>query len=254
MPPKNTNKDTRRLAKAIADAGVCSRREAERLIAAGRVTLNGQRQTSPAINVAQTDAVMLDGRPLNWTDKTRRVFAYNKPAGVICAARDPQQRPTVFDTLPKNTPRLVLVGRLDLNSEGLLLLTNDGAFAGKLMHPKHHLARVYKVRFRGDLTRDICEQMAQGPDVDGVKYQSVTVRPQKQTTDGTNQWAEVTLREGKNREIRNVFEHFGLQVNRLIRTAYGEITLGDLGTKALRELTPEEVSTLAKQVKAGKNG
>lgn len=238
----------RRLAKAIADAGICSRREAERRIEAGRVQLNGKVQTSPAINVSGTDTVLVDGNTINWTDKKRRVFAYNKPAGIICANTDPEGRPTLFDTLPKNTPRLVLVGRLDLNSEGLILLTNDGAFAGELMHPKHELERVYKVRFRGDLTREKRAAMAKGPTIDGVHYRRVDVRPQKQASEGSNQWAEVSLHEGKNREIRKVFEHFGLQVNRLMRLSYGGISLGSLTTKALRELTPEEVKQLEKQV------
>ena len=245
---------SRRLAKAIADAGVCSRREAERLIDAGQVTLNGQTQTSPAINVTNADSVTVKGRPLNLTPKTLRVFAYHKPAGVICsnhsAPEDPHGRPTLFATLPKNTPRLVLVGRLDLNSEGLLLLTNNGDFAGKLMHPKYAVARTYKVRFRGNLTPDIRAAMAKGPEIEGVHYRNVDVTTGEQSgNNSANQWAEVTLYEGKNREIRKVFEHFGLQVNRLIRTAYGGITLGDLPAKGLRELTPEEVETLQKLVK-----
>lgn len=238
----------RRLAKAIADAGVCSRREAERRIEAGRVELNGQAQTSPAINVTEKDEVKVDGRPLNLGLKDLRVFAYHKPSGVICSATDPEGRPTVFETLPKNTPRLVLVGRLDLNSEGLLLLTNSGEFAGKLMHPKHKLERVYKVRFRGDLDDDTLKDFAAGPTVEGVRYRTIKVTPTKKSSPGANKWAEVTLLEGKNREIRRVFEHSGLQVNRLIRTAYGGISLGDLSTKALRELTPEEVSLLQKKV------
>ena len=248
-PPK-----TRRLAKAIADAGVCSRREAERLIDAGQVTLGGETQTSPAINVTHTDNVTVNGRPLNLTPKTLRIFAYHKPAGIICSnhsePEDPHGRPTLFSTLPKNTPRLVLVGRLDLNSEGLLLLTNNGDFAGKLMHPRYALARTYKARFRGELTSDIRAEMAKGPEIEGVKYRHVDVTLLEQSgRSGANQWAEVTLHEGKNREIRKVFEHFGLQVNRLIRTAYGGMTLGDLPPKGLRELTPEEVETLQKLVK-----
>ena len=256
--PKTTKKNPpeapRRLAKAIADAGVCSRRKAEELIAQGHVELNGVLQTSPAVNVCKTDEVRVQGRPLNLAQKDLRVFAYHKPTGVICAAHDPQDRTTVFDTLPKNTPRLVLVGRLDLNSEGLLLLTNNGDFAGKLMHPKNEFERIYKVRFRGTVSEKIRAEMANGPTIEGHTYRAVVVTPlntQDAPKDAqrANTWVEVKLMEGKNREIRKVFEHFGLQVNRLIRTSYGTTTLGDLPPKALRELTPEEIASLQKNIR-----
>lgn len=243
----------RRLAKAIADAGVCSRREAERRIEDGRVTLNGDIQTSPAINVGSADKVTVDGRPIKWQDKPLRLFAYNKPTGVVCSNTDPEGRPTVFDSLPKNTPRLVLVGRLDLNSEGLLLLTTSGEFAGELMHPKNQISRVYKVRFRGDLTPETVAAMAAGPEIDGVNYRPVEVKLSKTASTAdkqrrANQWAEVRLYEGKNREIRKVFEHFGLQVNRLIRLSYGGVSLGDLPTGKLMELHESTAKSLQKQL------
>lgn len=247
----------RRLAKAIADAGVCSRREAERRIEAGRVTLNGQAQTSPAINVEATDKVTIDGRPVKWKDKPLRVFAFHKPTGLVCSNTDPEGRPTVFDKLPKNAPRLVLVGRLDLNSEGLLLLTTSGEFAGELMHPKNQMARVYKVRFRGDLTPEVTATMAAGHEIDGVNYRPVEVKLTNTASTAdrqqrANQWAEVRLHEGKNREIRKVFKHFGLQVNRLIRLAYGGVSLGDLPPGKLMELPAETVKALQIQLGEGK--
>lgn len=237
-----------RIAKAIADAGVCSRREAEKLLSQGRVLLNGNVQTSPAINVTKADTISVDGRPLKWVAKPLRVFAYNKPAGVLCTNTDPQNRRTVFDTLPKKLPRLVLVGRLDLNSEGLLLLTNKGDFAGELMHPKHGLERVYKVRFHGDLTPNQLEKMAQPLTIDGVRYRPLKIKLLPSAHQGTNKWAQVRIIEGKNREIRKVFEHFNVQVNRLIRLSYGGIDLGTLPLGKIKELTPAQVQTLQAQI------
>jgi 23S rRNA pseudouridine2605 synthase len=229
-----------RLAKAMADAGLCSRREAERWIEAGRVELNDKPQTSPAITVSAADKVVVDGVEIGQKPEKPRLFLYNKPSGIICSADDPEGRPTVFDKLPKKLPRVVLVGRLDLNSEGLLLLTTDGAFAGQLMHPSTNLERTYKVRFRGDLKPEYVEALAKGITIDGTHY-----RPAKVVLLGdkgrSNHWAEVTITEGKNREIRRLFNHFGLQVNRLMRIKYGPFELGDISTNGLLEIPEADV-------------
>lgn len=242
--PKKT-----RLAKAMADAGLCSRREAERWIEAGRVHLNGVLQTSPAITVTEADTILVDGQELGQKPVTPRLFLYNKPAGIICSAADPDGRPTVFDKLPKKLPRLVLVGRLDLNSEGLLLLTTDGALAGQLMHPKTNLIRTYKVRFRGELTADYIQRLSQGVTIERMHY-----RPAKvvllEDKGSSNHWAEITITEGKNREIRKLFNHFGLQVNRLLRVQYGPFVLADLATNGLREIPVAEVTSFLKKLGA----
>ncbi len=238
-----------RLAKAIADAGICSRRQADKLIAEGRVHLNGNLQTSPAITVTDADHIEVDGTPLPRTDILPRLFMYHKPAGIMCTTDDPQGRPTVFDKLPKNLPRLILVGRLDLNSEGLLLLTTSGELAGKLMHPDSNLERAYKVRFRGYLTDKTIETMRNGVTIDGMHYRPMDVEVLKGNEESANQWAIVTLTEGKNREIRNVFEYFSLQVNRLIRLSYGGFELGNMPTNKLMEVPAKVVASLIDEVK-----
>ena len=231
-----------RLAKAMADAGLCSRREAERWIEAGRVTLNGQPQTTPAVTVTPDDEVLVDGKPIQNKPEQPRLFLYNKPSGIICSAVDPEGRPTVFDKLPKRLPRLVLVGRLDLNSEGLLLLTTDGALAGQLMHPSTNLERTYKVRFRGDLSAANITELGKGVEIEGIQYRPAKVKIVGDTKGGSNSWAEVTIHEGKNREIRRLFNHFGLQVNRLIRVKYGPFELGNLDTNGLQEISTAELN------------
>lgn len=242
--PHNIQKDapSLRLAKALAQAGLCSRREAERWIEAGRVHLNGKKQTSPAVNVTHNDTILVDGKPLPNTQE-KALYIYYKPPGVICTANDPQGRKTVFDALPKNLPRLMLVGRLDLNSEGLLLLSTDGGLAGELMHPKNKLERIYKVRFRGEFTPEVQQQLTSGVVVDGMHYQPFKILNHKEGT-GTNNWAEISITEGKNREIRRVFEHLGLQVNRLIRTSYSGITLQSMLPGQWRKLSKAEAKPL----------
>ena len=240
--------DKIRIAKAMADAGLCSRREAERWIEAGRVVLNGEKLETPAVTVTETDEILVDGKPLQSKPETPRIFLYNKPAGIICSASDPEGRPTVFDKLPKKLPRLILVGRLDLNSEGLLVLTTDGALAGKLMHPSTNLERTYKVRFRGDLSDVQIKQLADGITIDGTHYRPAQVNLLGTTRGGSNNWATVTITEGKNREIRNLFNHFGLQVNRLIRLQYGPFELGELPTNGLQEIDEETVHEFLKSL------
>lgn len=238
-----------RLAKRIAGAGVASRRDAEKLIEAGRVSVNGKVVNTPAFTVTNADRVNLDGKLLPLPSTQTRIFMLNKPSGVMCTARDPQGRKTVYDLLPKQLPRLIMVGRLDLNSEGLLLLTTDGELAQTLMLPKTGLEREYRVRFRGSMTLQTVNQMQGGVEIDGVNYKGMKVFPEN-SRDAANQWATVILTEGKNREVRRVFEHFGLAVNRLIRTRYGPFSLQQLPKNGLVELAAEDVQRFINSLKA----
>lgn len=229
-----------RIAKRMARAGVASRREAEALVAAGRVTLNGRRLDSPAVTVDDDADLRVDGRPLP-PPEPARLWRYHKPTGVVTTARDPQGRPTVFGRLPPDLPRVVAVGRLDLNSEGLLLLTNDGGLARFLELPATGWTRRYRVRVHGEVAPDRLDALARGVRVDGVDYGPITARLDRRQ--GSNAWLTVSLREGRNREVRRVMAHLDLSVTRLIRVAFGPFQLGQLDRdqtaevkgKALRE-------------------
>ena len=223
-----------RIAKRMARAGVASRREAEAMVAAGRVTVNGQRLSSPAVTVADADDVRVDGRPLP-DPAPARLWRYHKPTGVVTTARDPQGRATVFDRLPADLPRVVTVGRLDLNSEGLLLLTNDGGLARFLELPATGWARRYRVRVHGETDQRRLDGLGRGVRVDGVDYGPIAARLDRQQ--GSNAWLTVSLREGRNREIRRVMEHLGLSVTRLIRVAFGPFQLGQLARDQTAEVT-----------------
>jgi 23S rRNA pseudouridine2605 synthase len=233
----NTAKDTQRIAKVIARAGLCSRRDAERWIAAGRVSVNGKTLATPAFTVGSDDRITVDGKPLPAVEATR-LFLYHKPPGLVTTVRDEKDRPTVFDHLPPGLPRVVSVGRLDLNSEGLLLLTNDGGLARYLELPANAWERRYRARVHGRVKVGDLAKLARGITVEGVKYGAIQARIERAQT-GTNVWLEVTLKEGKNREIRKVLAHLGLQVNRLIRTAYGPFQLGDLSPGSAEEVAPK---------------
>jgi 23S rRNA pseudouridine2605 synthase len=222
-----------RIAKIMGRAGLCSRREAEEWIASGRVQVNGKKITSPALNVTSEDVVRVDGKLLAGKEPTR-LWLYHKPAGLMTTHKDPKGRPTVFDTLPKNMPRVISVGRLDLNSEGLLLLTNDGELARKLEMPSTGWIRRYRVRVFGDVTPKMLAEMKKGVTVEGVHYGSVEAVVD--STKGDNSWLTVSLKEGKNREIRRIFEHFGCKVSRLMRTSYGPLQLGGLSKGEAREV------------------
>ncbi len=234
-----------RIAKRLARAGLCSRREAERWIAAGRVTLDGERLTSPAVDVRPNARITVDGRPLPAAEPTR-LWRYHKPRGLICAERDPRGRSSVFDALPDTMPRVVSVGRLDIASEGLLLMTNDGALARRLELPSTGWLRRYRVRAFGRPDLDALAKLAQGVTIDGVAYGPVLARLDRQQ--GDNAWFTVGLREGKNREVRRLMEHMGLTANRLIRTAFGPFQLGNLAAGAVVEV-PAKV--LADQLGVG---
>ena len=222
-----------RIAKRIAAAGVCSRRDAERLILGGRVSVNGKILETPAFLVSEKDVIQVDGKSIS-TKPATRVWLYYKPVGLVTTARDPQGRPTVFGALPSNMPRVISVGRLDLNSEGLLLLTNDGEWARKMELPSSHLKRTYRVRVHGKIPADLAEQLAKGRTVAGVHYAPCEVQIEKGK--GSNSWLIMTLEEGKNREIRRLMASFGIQVARLIRISYGAYELGDLKKGEVREV------------------
>lgn len=237
MSDKTDNQDDNkpeRIAKRIARSGVCSRRDAERMIAEGLVRLNGKKLDSPAVTVTDEDEIIVDGKPLPEKEKPRlwRLF---KKRGLVTSHRDEQGRDTVFEHLPSYVPRVISVGRLDLNSEGLLLLTNDGELARYLELPATGWARRYRVRVHGRIEEEKLKQLEDGITVDGVNYGSIQAEVDVQK--GTNAWMTVTLREGKNREIRRVMEHLGWPVTRLMRVSYGPFQLGNLAPGECEEIT-----------------
>ena len=222
-----------RIAKVIARAGLASRREAEAWIAAGRVAVNGKLVASPALNVETRDRIEVDGQPLPMRERTR-LFLYHKQRGLLTTHADPGGRPTIFSVLPKDLPRLISVGRLDLNTEGLLLLTNDGGLARALELPATGWLRRYRVRAHGSVAQAQLDSLRRGITIDGVRYGEIEAtvdRPQ-----GSNVWLTFAIREGKNREVKNVLGHLGLAVNRLIRVSFGPFRLGDLSEGAIEEV------------------
>ncbi len=222
-----------RVAKAIAHAGLCSRRDAETWIAAGRVAVNGEVLTSPARLVTQGDQITVDGKPLPEPQGTR-LWRYHKPRGLVTSHKDPQGRRTVFETLPPALPRVVSVGRLDINTEGLLLLTTDGALARHLELPSTGWLRRYRVRAHGRVKQEALDALRQGVTIDGIRYGPVEARLDREQ--GSNLWLTISLREGKNREVKRIAEHLGLKVNRLIRISFGPFALGELGDGAVEEV------------------
>ncbi len=239
-----------RIAKVIARAGLASRREAEAWIAAGRVAVNGARITSPALNVSPSDKIVVDGRPLPGAERTR-LFLYHKPRGLVTTSADPQGRPTIFGALPKHLPRLISVGRLDLSTAGLLLLTNDGGLARALELPATGWLRRYRVRAHGKVTQADLDALRDGVTVDGVNYGPIEAVLDREQT--SNVWITFGIREGKNREVRNVLRHLGLQVARLIRVSFGPFQLGEIAegdlaevpTRVLREQLGEKLAKAA---------
>ena len=238
-PPKSPSKaqaktpDGDRIAKVLARAGVASRREAERMIEAGRVSVNGEKITRAALNVTDKDKITVDGKPLD-APEPARLWLYHKPTGLVTTHKDEQGRATIFDDLPEDMPRVMSVGRLDLNSEGLLLLTNDGGIKRKLELPSTGWLRRYRVRVKGRPSDEMLEPLRKGTHVDGTDYQPMIVSLDRQQ--GANAWLTVGLREGKNREIRRAMESIGLSVNRLIRVSYGPFQLGQLKAGAVEEV------------------
>ncbi len=222
-----------RVAKILARAGLCSRRDAERWIAEGRVALKGEVLKSPAVNVTDPHELSVDGKPLPEAERAR-LWRYHKPAGLVTTHRDEKGRPTVFAALPPDLPRLISIGRLDLNSEGLLLLTNDGALARQLELPAHGWLRRYKVRVHGEIDPAQLTGLEKGVTVEGVSYGPIHAVLERQQ--GSNAWLIVSLREGRNREVRKVMAHLGLPVSRLIRLAYGPFQLGNLARGGIEEV------------------
>ena len=223
-----------RIAKVIARAGLCSRREAEAWIVAGRVAVNGKAIASPALDVTVNDRIVVDGKKLPAAERTR-LFLYHKPRGLVTTNADPQNRPTIFAGLPKHLPRLVSIGRLDLNTEGLLLLTNDGGLARVLEHPDTGWLRRYRVRAHGRVSQEALDRLRGGITLDGMRYGPIEAALDR--AQGANVWLTFAIREGKNREVRNVLQYVGLKVNRLIRISFGPFQLGDLPQGAVEEIS-----------------
>ena len=230
-----------RIAKIMASAGLCSRRTAEQWILDGRVKVNGVVIETPAFTVSAEDIILVDDKPIAQKQETR-LWCYHKPTGLVTTHKDPQGRPTVFDSLPKYLPRVISVGRLDLNSEGLLLLTTDGGLARELEHPSKGWKRRYRVRIHGILTPEMQKRLSKGISIDGIRYAPCeTVVEQVK---GTNSWISITLTEGKNREIRKLMAFFGLEVTRLIRVSYGPFQLGNLEKGEVREVSKKMMKEL----------
>lgn len=221
----DAGRQSMRIAKAMARAGLCSRRDAERWIAEGRVTVNGKVLTSPALDVSPKDTVIVDGKPLP-TIEPVRLWRYYKPKGLVTTHRDPQGRPTVFEKLPDSLPRVISIGRLDFNTEGLLLLTTDGALARHMELPATGWLRRYRVRAFGTVTQADLDKLKDGVEVEGVRYGPIEATLDR--VQGGNVWLTLGLREGKNREVRKVLSRFNLDVNRLIRMSYGPFQLLDM--------------------------
>ncbi len=222
-----------RIAKAMARAGIASRRDAEAMILAGRVSVNGETLTSPARNVTENDRILIDGEPMPSRERSR-LWIFHKPRGVVTTARDPEGRQTVFEALPEELPRVVAVGRLDINTEGLLLLTNDGGLAKVIAHPDTGWLRRYRVRAHGDTDQAQLDRLAKGVTIDGMEYGPVEATLDR--VQGDNVWLTLGLREGKNREVKRILEHLGLSVNRLIRLSFGPFQLGDLEVGLVEEV------------------
>jgi 23S rRNA pseudouridine2605 synthase len=248
--PPREKKTGERIAKVVSRAGLASRRDAEEWIVQGRVTVNGRLINSPALDVTENDVITVDGKPLPPRERTR-LFMFHKPRALMTTHADPEGRPTVFDNLPEGLPRLISIGRLDFNTEGLLLLTNDGGLARALELPDTGWLRRYRVRAHGEVTQAQLDELKKGVEVDGVKYGSIDATLERDQ--GANVWLVFAIREGKNREVRNVMAHLGLEVNRLIRVSYGPFQLGELAegqveevkTRVLREQLGEKIAALA---------
>ena len=239
-----------RIAKAIAAAGVCSRRDAEKLIAEAKVKLNGSVVLSPATLVTERDDIRVEEKPLV-PSQSPRLWIFFKPTGVITTNKDPQGRKTIFDLLPATLPRVITIGRLDLNSEGLLLLTNSGELARKMELPSTKIERRYRCRVYGNVTAQMITKLSQGIVMDDIRYGNIFVKSERVV--GSHTWVSVNLHEGKNREIRRAFEYFNLKVNRLIRIGFDEFELGSLKPSELKEVPRAAVRELFQRLSIAHN-
>ena len=242
--------DGDRIAKLLARAGVASRREIERMIAEGRVALDGKVLDTPAVKLANLKGVTVDGKPVAQAEPAR-LFAFHKPSGLITAERDPRGRPTIYtalrNALPRGAPRLMPVGRLDFNTEGLLLLTNDGELKRAMELPASGIPRTYRARAFGDVSQAMLDELVEGVTIEGIRYGKIEADLERSS--GRNRWIVLTLTEGKNREVRRVLEHLGLQVSRLLRTGYGPFQLADLPRGQAVEIRQVEVERFRKGLK-----
>ena len=247
----STPREGERIAKLLSRAGIASRREVERMIADGRVKLDGVVLTTPATVLTNLRGVTVDDVPVK-APEAARLFAFHKPAGLLTAEHDPAGRPTIYaalrNALPQGTPRMMPVGRLDLNTEGLLLLTNDGELKRAMELPASGIPRTYRARTYGEISQPQLEELSEGIEIEGVRYGSINANMERRT--GRNQWVEMSITKGKNREIRRVLEHLGLEVSRLIRTAYGPFDLADLPRGLAVEIRPSEVEKFRKTLKS----
>jgi 23S rRNA pseudouridine2605 synthase len=235
-----------RIAKLLARAGVASRREIERMIADGRIALDGKPLDTPATILTSLKGVTVDGKPVKAAEAAR-LFLFHKPNGVLTAERDPKGRKTIYDVLPRGLPRLVPVGRLDLNTEGLLLMTNDGGLKRQLELPATGVERIYRARAYGQVNQAQLEALIDGVEIDGVRYGSIDANLERRT--GANVWVVMKLTEGKNREVRRVLDHLGLRVSRLIRVAYGPFVLGDLPAGKIGEVRERDLTAFRKTLR-----
>jgi 23S rRNA pseudouridine2605 synthase len=242
----HSDKGEHRIAKLLARAGVASRREIERMIAEGRIALNGTVLDTPATLLKSLQGVTVDGNPVG-EPAPARLFCYHKPAGLLTTERDPKGRPTIYDKLPADLPRVIPVGRLDLNTEGLLLLTTDGGLKRQMELPSTGVERTYRARAYGAVSQAQLEDLIEGIEIDGIRYGKIDANLERRT--GRNQWIEMTLTEGKNREVRRVLEHLGLEVSRLIRTRYGPFVLGDLPPGEVGEVRQHDLAVFRKSLK-----
>ena len=253
--PQDDRPEGERIAKLLARAGIASRREVERMIADGRVALNGKVLETAATIIPHLRGVTVDDQPVGKAEQAR-LFRFNKPPGLLTAERDPGGRPTIYmalrNSLPAGTPRVMPVGRLDLNTEGLLLLTNDGELKRAMELPTSGIPRTYRARAFGDVSQAQLEDLMEGVTIDGFRYGSINANLERGA--GRNRWIELTLTEGKNREVRRVLEHLGLKVSRLIRTAYGPFALADLARGATLEVRKEELSRFRSTLKSSERG
>jgi 23S rRNA pseudouridine2605 synthase len=243
---KDGPKEGQRIAKLLARAGIASRREIERMITDGRIAIDGKVLDTPATILKSLAGVTVDGKAVKGAPPTQ-LFLFHKPAGVLTAERDPKGRKTIYDVLPKDLPRLMPVGRLDLNTEGLLLMTNDGELKRQLELPATGVERCYRARAYGNVTQAQLEDLMLGVEIEGMRYGPINANIERRT--GANVWIEMMLKEGKNREVRRVLEYLGLEVSRLIRVAYGPFLLADLPIGKIGEVKQHDLVAFRKTLK-----